>query len=141
MSEIVFVDTNILIYAHDVDAGAKRSRAAEKLRQLWESGAGRLSVQVLQEFYVNVTQKLATPVARSTAREVVGSYGAWIRESTKAETVIRAIDIAALAQISFWDALIVASAEQAAAIEIYSEDLNPGQTIAGVNIVNPLAAS
>src|SRR5438874_9832307 len=53
MSEIVFVDTNILIYAHDVDAGAKRSRAAEKLRQLWESGAGRLSVQVLQEFYVN----------------------------------------------------------------------------------------
>ena len=141
MSDVVFVDTNILIYAHDVDAGAKRSRAAEKLRQLWESGAGRLSVQVLQEFYVNVTQKLATPVARSTAREVVSSYGAWIREPTTAETVTRAIDIVGLAQISFWDALIVASAEQAAAIEIYSEDLNPGQTIAGVNIVNPLAAS
>src|SRR5437762_5278689 len=98
MSEIVFVDTNILIYAHDVDAGAKRSRAAEKLRQLWESGAGRLSVQVLQEFYVNVTQKLATPVARSTAREVVSSYGAWIREPTTAETVTRAIDIVGLAQ-------------------------------------------
>jgi len=139
MSDVVFVDTNILIYAHDVDAGAKRSRAAEKLRQLWESGAGRLSVQVLQEFYVNVTQKLATPVARSTAREVVSSYGAWIREPTTAETVTRAIDIVGLAQISFWDALIVASAEQVAATYIYSEDLNPGQTIAGVTVVNPLA--
>src|SRR2546430_12568253 len=82
MSDVVFVDTNILIYAHDVDAGAKRSRAAEKLRQLWESGAGRLSVQVLQEFYVNVTQKLATPVARSTAREGVSSYRARSEEHT-----------------------------------------------------------
>ena len=94
---------------------------------------------MLQEFYVNVTQKLATPVARSTAREVVSSYGAWIREPTTAETVTRAIDIVGLAQISFWDALIVASAEQVAATYIYSEDLNPGQTIAGVTIVNPLA--
>src|SRR2546429_9590006 len=93
MSDVVFVDTNILIYAHDVDAGAKRSRAAEKLRQLWESGAGRLSVQVLQEFYVNVTQKLATPVARSTAREVVSSYGAWIREPTTAGTGTRGVEI------------------------------------------------
>ena len=94
---------------------------------------------MLQEFYVNVTQKLATPVARSTAREVVSSYGAWIREPTTAETVTRAIDIVGLAQISFWDALIVASAEQVAATHIYSEDLNPGQTIAGVTVVNPLA--
>src|SRR5204862_8008039 len=68
-------------------------------------------------------------------------HGAWIREPTTADTVTRAIDIVGLAQISFWDALIVASAEQVAATYIYSEDLNPGQTIAGVTIVNPLADS
>ena len=140
MSGVVFVDTNILIYAHDADAGSKRARAEATLRELWDSGAGRLSVQVLQEFYVNATRKLATPVAHMSACEVVSSYGAWIREPTTADTVTRAIDVAALAQISFWDALIVASAEQAHATQIYSEDLNPGQTIAGIRIINPLSA-
>ncbi len=139
MSDAVFVDSNILIYAHDADAGPKRDRAVERLRQLWESGTGRLSVQVLQEFYVNVTRKLSTPVSRSTAREVVSSYAAWVKEPTTPDTVIRAIDIAEMAQIMFWDALIVASAEEAQATQIYSEDLNAGQTIAGIKIVNPLA--
>jgi predicted nucleic acid-binding protein len=141
MSGVVFVDTNILIYAHDADAGSKRARADKILRELWESGAGRLSVQVLQEFYVNATRKLATPMAQMAAREVVGSYGPWVREPTTADTVTRAIDIAAMAQISFWDALIVASAEQAEATQIYSEDLNTGQTIVSIRIVNPLAAA
>jgi predicted nucleic acid-binding protein len=141
MSDVVFVDSNILIYAHDADAGIKRDRAVEKLRQLWDSGGGRMSVQVLQEFYVNVTKKLATPVAHSTAREVVSSYGAWVLQPTTPVTVTRAIDIAAMAQIQFWDALIVASAEQADATHLYSEDLNTGQTIAGVKIVNPLVVA
>lgn len=141
MSDVVFVDTNILIYAHDVDAGAKRERAIDKLRQLWESDTGRLSVQVLQEFYVNVTQKLATPVARSTAREVVSAYGAWVRAATTVETVVRATNIAEMAQLSFWDALIVASAEQAGAAQLYSEDLHADQSIAGIKIVNPLAVA
>ncbi len=71
-------------------------------------------MQVLEEFYVNVTRKLKTTVARSTAREVVSAYGAWVREPTTAETILRATDIAELAQISFWDALIVAAAEGSA---------------------------
>lgn len=141
MSDVVFVDTNILVYAHDADAGVKRERAIEKLRHLWEVDAGRLSVQVLQEFYVNATQKLATRVARSAAREVVSTYAAWIRQPTTADTVLRATDIAELAQISFWDALIVASAEQAGAEELYSEDLNEGQSIGGIKVVNPLLAA
>ena len=141
MSDVVFVDSNILIYAHDADAGSKRERAVANLRELWESGTGRLSVQVLQEFYVNVTRKLATPVARSTAREVVSSYAAWVREPTTSATVLRAIDIAEMAQLMFWDALIVASAEEMQATYIYSEDLNAGQMIAGVKILNPLAAA
>ncbi|MGH8142678.1 MAG: PIN domain-containing protein [Steroidobacteraceae bacterium] len=141
MSDVTFVDTNILVYAHDKDAGVRRDRAMEKLRELWDCGAGRLSVQVLQEFYVNVTQKLATPVARSRAREVVSAYGAWVRTATTMETVLRATDIAEMAQISFWDALIVASAENAGASRLYSEDLNDGQSIAGVEIINPLKAA
>jgi predicted nucleic acid-binding protein len=141
MTDIVFVDSNILIYAHDADAGAKHTSAVEALRQLWDTGGGRMSVQVLQEFYVNVTRKLKTPVASSTAREVVSTYGAWIREPTTAKTVTRAIDLAGLAQIQFWDALIVACAEDAQATLLYSEDLNPGQTIAGVKIVNPLVVT
>jgi len=87
---------NILIYAHDADAGIKRQRAVEKLRQLWENGSGRLSVQVLQEFYVNVTRKLTTRVARSTAREVVNTYSAWVREPITPETVLRATDLAGI---------------------------------------------
>jgi predicted nucleic acid-binding protein len=141
MSDVFFVDTNILIYSQDQDAGAKRERAIETLKALWASGAGRLSVQVLQEFYVNVTRKLATPVARSTAREVISAYGAWVREPTTPATVMRATDLADMAQISFWDALIVASAEQMGASAVYSEDLNAGQTIVGIKIINPLAAA
>src|SRR5262245_24399904 len=105
MSDVVFVDTNILVYAHDADAGVKRGRAIEALRQLWEADTGRLSVQVLQEFFVNVTSKLTTRIARSTAREAVSAYAAWVRQPTTADTVLRATDIAELTQISFWDAL------------------------------------
>ncbi|MBS0367538.1 MAG: PIN domain-containing protein [Proteobacteria bacterium] len=141
MSDVIFVDTNILVYAHDAQSGVKRERALEALNSLWASGLGRMSVQVLQEFYVNVTRKLATPVARSTAREVVSAYGAWIRTPTSAATVARAADIADMAQLSFWDALIVAAAEETGATLLYSEDLNAGQTIAGVKVVNPLAGS
>ncbi len=137
MSDVTFVDTNVLIYAHDVDAGPKREAAIDGLRRLWVEDSGALSVQVLQEFYVNVTRKLASPLARATAREVVQSYGLWVRQPTSVATILRATDLAEMAQLSFWDALIVAAAEQAGATELLSEDLNAGQTIAGILIVNP----
>jgi predicted nucleic acid-binding protein len=76
------------------------------------------------------------PLVRSQYRR---SYGAWVREPTTSATVIRAINIAEMAQLTFWDALIMASAEEMHATHIYSEDLNAGQTIAGVKVVNPLA--
>ena len=138
MSAVAFVDSNILIYAHDLDAGVKRERAVAKLRELWDSGTGRLSVQVLQEFYVNATHKLATPIARSTAREVIQTYGVWVHHATTVETVTRATEISDLARISFWDALIVASAEEADADELLTEDLNDVQSIAGIKVLNPL---
>lgn len=95
---------------------------------------------ILKRYGYNVTQKLKTRMARSTAREVVSTYGAWVHQPTTADTITRASDIAEMARLSFWDALIVASAEQAGAAQLYSEDLNAGQTIAGVKIINPLVA-
>lgn len=139
MTDVVFVDTNILIYAHDQAAGQKRERAARALERLWDEQTGRVSVQVLQEFYVTITQKLAG--ARATAREVIRTYTPWVHYPTTPETILRASEIAELAQLSFWDALIVASAEQAGASQLYTEDLNAGQTIAGVKIVNPLVTN
>lgn len=139
MTDVVFVDTNILIYAHDRDAGEKRDRAAQALERLWDEQTGRLSVQVLQEFYVTVTQKLAA--ARASAREIVRTYTPWVHYPTTPETILRASEIAELSQLSFWDALIVASAEQIGASLLYTEDLNADQSIAGVKIVNPLVTN
>ncbi|HPF26539.1 MAG TPA: hypothetical protein P5528_12730 [Steroidobacteraceae bacterium] len=73
MTELVFVDSNVLIYAHDADAGNKRHRARDRLQSPWSARYGRVSIQVLQEFYVNATRKLTTPIARASAREVVAA--------------------------------------------------------------------
>jgi predicted nucleic acid-binding protein len=137
MTARVFVDSNILIYAHNIDAGAKHRRAAEWLDKLWNTRAGCLSTQVLQEFYVNVTQKIRSPLAKSAARDIVRSYGLWVQSPVTPETVVRASEIGEIWQISFWDGMIVAAAEQTGAAELLSEDMNHGQVIAGVKIVNP----
>ena len=138
MSDVVFVDTNTLVYAHDRDAGSKREMAAQALNRLWDERLGRLSAQVLQEFYVTVTKKQSTSSARASAREVVSMYAPWVQHPTTPDTILRATEFAELAQVSFWNALILASAEQSGAAHLYSEDLNSGQTIAGVKIINPL---
>src|ERR1700733_12690647 len=109
MSGKTFVDTNILIYAHDVDAQTKHETAKASLRELWRERAGVLSMQVLQEFYVNVTRKIATPLSREMARTVVSSYVPWCMETTAAE-ISSAFRIEDESGIGFWDALIVSSA-------------------------------
>ena len=138
MSDKSFVDSNVLIYAHDVDAGVKRHAAAAVLRDLWVQRSGVLSTQVLHEFYVNVTRKIAAPLSRSSARAVVDAYAPWCVNTTAAETSA-AFRIEDEARISFWDALIVAAARKAGAVRILSEDLNAGQTIAGIRIENPFS--
>jgi predicted nucleic acid-binding protein len=138
MSDKTFVDTNVLIYAHDVDAKAKHETARAVLRHLWSQRTGILSMQVLQEFYVNVTRKIATPLSKDAARLVVNSYAIWCTETTPAE-IAAAFRIEDESRIGFWDALIVASAAKSGAIRILSEDLNAQQTIAGIRIENPFA--
>ena len=137
MIERVFVDTNVLIYAHDLDAGSKHDRAAAILSDLWEKENGIVSVQVLQEFYVNVTRKISAPLTPALARGVIRNYLAWQIAPNDPSTVLSASEIAERNQISFWDALIVASASNAGADRILSEDLNHGQMIEGVVIENP----
>ena len=136
MSAKTFVDSNVLIYAHDVDAKGKHEIAKEVLRELWRERAGALSVQVLQEFYVNATRKIPRPLAKGEARRVVDSYAKWCTETTPLE-VAAAFRIEDEARIGFWDALIVASALKSGAARILSEDLNAEQVIAGVRIENP----
>src|SRR6266446_4702292 len=85
MSGRTFVDTNVLIYAHDVDAKSKHATAKNILRELWSERTGVLSMQVLQEFYVNVTRKIRSPLPKDSARLVVSSYSIWCTETTPAE--------------------------------------------------------
>lgn len=136
MSAKTFVDTNILIYAHDVDQGQKHLTARDILIGLMEDRSGVLSPQVLQEFYVNVTRKIAKPLSKREAREVVQDYSVWCTETTAAE-VAAAFRIEDVAKVSFWDALIVAAAAKAGAEVLLSEDLSSGQKVAGVRVRNP----
>ena len=140
MSDRTFVDTNILIYAHDVDAKSKHEKAKNVLRELWGERSGALSTQVLQEFYVNVTRKIPHPISKESARLVVSSYVIWCVDTTHVE-ISTAFRIEDEYRIGFWDALIVAAALKSGADRILSEDLNAGQTIAGVRIENPFAST
>jgi predicted nucleic acid-binding protein len=136
MNVKTFVDTNVLIYAHDVGAKEKHVVAKKVLGELWAARTGILSTQVLQEFYVNAKRKLS--LTNIFARSVVDRYAAWCTEITASEIAV-AFRIEDEAQISFWDALICATALKTGAQRILSEDLNAGQKIAGVRVVNPFS--
>ena len=137
MNGKVFVDSNLLIYAHDRDAGDRQKQAAEWLAELWENRTGCLSTQVMQEFYVNVTQKIKKPLDRGAAREVLRNYTPWVHNPLTPVTVLRASEISGTWKLSFWDSMILAAAEQDGAGELLTEDLDHGQVVAGVKIVDP----
>src|SRR5215469_12562353 len=137
MTAKVFVDSNILVYAHDADARHRQRIAAARLKALWEEQLGCISTQVLQEFYVTVTQKLGKPLSTSYARDIVRDYAQWVASPTTAQTVIRASEIGEVWKLSFWDSLILAAAEEQDCSTVLTEDLNPGQTVVGIQIVNP----
>jgi len=134
-----FVDSNVLIYAYDVTAGVKHEQAKALVAGLWESRYGCLSIQVLQEFYVTVTRKVARPLAGDVAAEVVADLAAWRIHAPSVEDVGRAIAIHRRYAISFWDAMIIRSAAQLGCTTLWSEDLGSGQVCEGVRVVNPFA--
>jgi predicted nucleic acid-binding protein len=135
--DLQFVDTNVLIYAHDISAGDKRSRARDLIAGLWDSGLGALSIQVLQEFYVNVTEKVAKPLPPDVASQIVSDLSVWQVHRPGVEQVLDAIRLQQRYRISFWDAMIVVSAIELGCTTLWSEDLNPGQVCGLVKVATP----
>jgi predicted nucleic acid-binding protein len=133
----IFVDTNIMIYAYDGSAGQKHVTAAAILSDLWRSGLGIVSTQVLQEFFVNVVNKIPKPLDKQQAREVVQDFLKWQVVVNGGDTIIEAIDIHLRYGYSFWDSMVIESAIAGGADLLLSEDLQNGQVISGVMIKNP----
>ena len=137
MTDKVFVDTNILVYAHDLDAGDKHGLAGDIVSKLWESRNGVLSTQVLQEFYVTLTRKVSSPLSKLEARKLVQKYSHWQVVLNDPLIISQASEIEESYNLSFWDALIVSAAYSQNVPTILTEDLNHGQIIEGIVIENP----
>jgi predicted nucleic acid-binding protein len=136
---LAFVDTNVLIYAYDRSAGRRHEHAAELVGELGARRRGAISVQVLQEFYVNVTHKIAEPLDHDAALGRVRSLSRWPVHRPGATDVLSAARLAHTQRLSFWDAMIVTSAHTLGCEVLWSEDLNDGQDVAGVIIRNPFS--
>ena len=139
MAEKYFVDTNILIYAHDRSAGVKHDRARRAVERLWNTGEGALSTQVLEELCINLRRKLANPLATDEVRQLIQDYLSWEVVVNTPESVLQALEIEVRHKISFWDALVLQAAESAGAVVLYSEDLATGHHYGTIQVVNPLA--
>lgn len=132
-----FVDTNVLVYAFDKSNSPKKAIAQRLLNELMEEDRLRLSTQVLQELFVTLTRKVSRGCTSEQALAVLDDLAAWPLTVLDYAAIRAAIRLADQAQLSFWDALIVAAAARAGATVLYTEDLNDGQEILGVRIRNP----
>jgi predicted nucleic acid-binding protein len=138
MSDRYFVDTNILMYAHDTAAGEKHARAKALVEDLWDNRSGVVSTQVLQELAVNLRRKAKRPLDAKATRDVVTDYLAWQIVVNGGESILEALDMEARYLISFWDALVIQAAQVAGAEILYSENLSDGQRYGTVRVKNPL---
>lgn len=137
MSGTVFVDTNVLVYVRDRTDEGKQRRAAEWMAALWDESRGRISVQVLQEYYVTLTRKLDPPRSREEARDDVASLSTWNPVLLDAAVMERAWEVEDRYGLSWWDALIVGAALAAECRWLLTEDLQDGQDFFGLTVVNP----
>jgi len=135
--ELVFVDTNVLVYARDSSDARRQSTAAAWMEELWRSRTGRVSFQVLQEYYVTVTRKLRPGLPARQAQDDVRALMQWNPVPTNPELMERAWTIEQKHKLSFWDAMIVAAAVSARATTLLTEDLQDGFEAAGVLVLNP----
>jgi predicted nucleic acid-binding protein len=135
-----FVDTNVLVYAHDVTAGEKHVRARALVEKLWDTREGCLSAQVLQEFFITTTRKIPKPLDARAAARVIDDLAHWHMHAPAAGDVLAAIDIHQGTGVSFWDAMILRSAKELGCATLHSEDLSSGQSYQGVQVSNPFLA-
>jgi predicted nucleic acid-binding protein len=131
----VFLDTNVLVYAVDQAAPAKQLKARVALKSLEREVTGAISTQVLQEFYVVATKKLR--IEPAAAKAMIRQFDALELVLIDRPLICEAIDCSAMDQLSFWDGLIIAAAQKANCTELWTEDLNAGEVIRGVRVVNP----
>lgn len=139
MAQKYSVDTNILICAHDRSAGLKHDRARRVVEELWNSGEGVLSTQVLQELCINLRRKVANLLPVGEVRQLIEDYLSWEVVVNTPESVLQALEIEVRHKISFWDALVIQAAESAGAEVLYSDDLATGHHYGTIQVVNPLA--
>jgi len=132
-----FVDTNVLVYARDTAEAQKQVGAAEWMAVLWRSGRGRLSMQVLNEFYYTVTRKLRPGMDAAAARFEARQLMRWDPVQVDQALLERGWRVQDRYAISFWDALIVAAAQTARCDYLLTEDLQDGQDLGGVVVLNP----
>lgn len=136
-----FVDTNLLVYARDASEPEKQPLATAWLEALWESREGRLSVQVLEEYYVTVTRKLSPGLEPERARDDVRDLSLWQPLPLDDSLLRAAWSVEDRFEFSFWDAMILAAARRADCTYLLTEDLQDGQDVAGVRVVDPFSHS
>lgn len=141
MTATVFVDTNVLVYARDASEAVKQPQAQAWMRHLWQERSGRLSFEVLNEFYVTVTDKLAPGLGRSEARKEVGVLLAWRPIPTDRRVLEGAWNLQDRYQLSWWNSLIIASARAAGCRYLLTEDLQHQQVLEGLTVLNPFETS
>lgn len=137
MSGRTFVDTNILVYAHDADAGEKYEIARDRVTQLWQDRSGVISVQILQELYVCLRRKLRAPLGTREAHDLIADYLTWPLIVNDGSLLLRATEIEQRFRLSFWDALVVQAAQDAHATVLWSEDMGHERQYGTVTVVNP----
>jgi predicted nucleic acid-binding protein len=137
MTERVFVDSNVLVYAHDRGAGERHRIARDLVLDLWRDRAGVISTQVLQETYVNLRRKAANPIGLEEARELIAEYLVWQVVVNDGAAVLDALRYEQRYGLSFWDALIASAANTSGARTLLTEDLNHGQRYGAVTVQNP----
>jgi predicted nucleic acid-binding protein len=137
MTAPVFVDTNVLVYALDAAAGERHHMARRWMEALWRQQTGRLSMQVLQEFYVTVTRKLRPGLPPNEAQREVRALLPWSPVEITPAILERAWHIESRYQLSWWDALIVASAQSLGCATLLTEDLQHGQAFDGLVVRSP----
>ena len=136
----VFVDTNVLVYSRDSTEPDKQQAAMEWLELLWAQKSGRVSFQVLQEFYVTVTRKLKPGLSRDDARDDIRSLLVWKPIPTDAKVIEAAWSVQDRFQLSWWDSLIVSAAHRAGCRYLLSEDMQTGQDLDGLKVISPFSS-
>ena len=137
MTAPVFVDSNVLVYARDPRDAAKQSRAAYWISHLWNERLGRSSAQVLSEYYVTVTRKLAPRVTSEDAWDDVKSFLAWRPQPIDETLLQRAREIEQRHRLSWWDSMVVAAAQLQDCALLLTEDLQDGAAFGGVTARSP----